>query len=1021
MLINKKINGLVDTMIKKINIMVFIFLTIFFINTVSAAEIENGTILNENNPTNDVNIISNDVDMFYKDGTRFSVELQDNNKHPINNASLTFNINGVNYTRKSNEKGQASIALNLNSGKYTIKTVYDGNKSIYVNNTVNIKSTIYSDDVTKIFRNSTQYQAKFLNKNGEILKNTPVTFNINGVFYTRVTNQNGIAKLNLNLRQGQYILTASNPRTGEMKGNTITILPTITNNRDVVKYYKNGTQYVVTIIGKSGEIVKSGETVEFNINGVFYYRQTNIYGQAKLNLNLDPGDYIITASYNGCTVSNNIKILSTIISNDITMEYKDGTKFKVCILNDIGNPKANEKVTFNINGVFYKRTTNEQGTASLSINLNVGTYIITSESNGLKRSNIIIINPKSDEEAIKNTEFTYEIKIPNYVNVTYPYVYKNSEYTLKNGKDGILKMEKYQLFNIQIGYRYYIYSTSNVLEYGATYLGQEYYLLPFENGPTQHSYTFEELTGNGIILYRSQNYTHLIYRNNCSDNIEQFGVYINKGLDKSEFINYIQNGNSIAKVNFQTTGFDELGLKDTLSKYHKCSIYDFNYKTYDEITNGNTDKIKFVNTNESVTLNYFKKAIAGYLSEENIITTFNSKNCIEFEKNEIVTCGLSDKYKGDFDVLQSFAIINKKVSDKTVNDWILKENDYKSSAGMQSIYTMFMTSLNTAYLSDKLSDELSQDYGVKWSRLNNTVILSGMDWNKTYQHVLTPAMGRFIDGTNESEIIQFNFVNSILLSKIEQYSLKPIAEDADENISSVFDDIFNSLSSYKTSVVFYNNTAFIYDEKGNSTFVIDLITGIVTPLSLTGDFAYKGTTVSRDCGLCSISSMLKEVLKQANNVIMQGGNVLSIISDNIQPITAIAIKGGILAKGLIGALAGGGATVCISVLATALSLQTIGVYYVDNFVSNENLHYVYDHVTFTRPGYMQNVKIYNIPHENGSVDYIQIPIKKDNRLDRDHVKYISNGQVKNLTRSETYKYFTEEYWEPFNVPKKYWR
>ena len=1007
-------------MIKKICIILFIFLTIFLISSASAAEIENETITTQNNPIEDVNIITNDVDMFYKDGTRFNVEIQDKNQNPINNASVTFKINGVNYTRQSNEKGQASLGLNLNSGKYNIITTYNGNKSIFVNNTVNIKPTIYSDDVVKIFRNSTQYQAKFVDKSGKILKDIPVTFNVNGVIYTRVTNENGIAKLNLNLPQGKYILTATNPITREMRSNNITILPTIINNKDIVKYYKNGTQYVVILIGKDGQRVGSGETAEFNINGIFYYRQTNIRGEATLNINLPPGEYIITAQYNNCKVSNNIKVLSTILSNDITMEYKDGTKFKACALDDTGKPKANEKLTFNINGVFYTRTTDEYGIANLNINLIVGTYIITTEYNGLKMSNKIIIQPKSESEVIKNTEFSHEIEIPSYVNVTYPYVYKNSVYTLKNGKDGIIKMEKYQLFTIQIGYKYYTFSTNNVLEYGATYLGEEYYLLPFDNSPTQHSYKYEKLTGNGLIIHRSQNYTHFIYRNNCSSNIEQFGVYIDKGLDKSETINYIQNGQCVAKINFQTTGFDELGLKYTLSKYHKCTIYDFNYKTYSEITNGNENKIKFVNTNESVTFNYFGKAIAGYLSEENIITKFNSNNCIEFEKNEIITYGLSEKYKGDFDVMQSFCIINKKASDNVVNDWISKENEYTSSVGMKSIYTMFLTSLNTAYLSDKFSDRLSKDYEVKWSRTNNTVILGGMNWNNTYQHILTPNMGRLVEGNNESDIIQFNFASSILLSKIEEYSMQPIAKDAEVNITSVFDDIFTSLSSHKVTVVYYNNTAFINDETGNSTFVIDLNTGIVTPLSLTSDFAYKGETVSRDCGLCSISSALKEVMRQINNVVMQGENVLSMIGDNIHPITTITVKGAILSKGIIGTAIGGSFAVCIGIVSIAASIQSIGVYYSQNYVDDEDLYYVYDHFTFTRPGYLQNVKIYNIPRDDGGVDYIEIPINDDDSLDRDNVRYITDGKVINLTREETYDYFTEETWDPFSVPKKYW-
>ena len=55
------------------------------------------------------------------------------------------------------------------------------------------------------------------------------------------------------------------------------------------------------------------------------------------------------------------------------------------------------------------------------------------------------------------------------------------------------------------------------------------------------------------------------------------------------------------------------------------------------------------------------------------------------------------------------------------------------------------------------------------------------------------------------------------------------------------------------------------------------------------------------------------------------------------------------------------------------------------------------------------------------MDYIEIPINKDNSYDRENVKYISEGNVKILTKQEAYKYFTEENWSPYNVPQKYWR
>ena len=223
-------------MIRKIDIIVFIFLTLFLISSVSAAEIENETITTQSTPQESVHIETHDVDIYYKDGTRFAANSYDENKNPLSDTQTTFSLNGFNYTRQNNENGRASLAINLNSGKYDITTTV---KEKSVHNTINIRSTIESDDVVKIFKNSTQYYAKFLDKNGDALKNTAVTFNINGVFYTRSTNENGTAKLNLNLNQGKYILTAINPINNEQKSNNITILSQITNNNDVVKYYRN--------------------------------------------------------------------------------------------------------------------------------------------------------------------------------------------------------------------------------------------------------------------------------------------------------------------------------------------------------------------------------------------------------------------------------------------------------------------------------------------------------------------------------------------------------------------------------------------------------------------------------------------------------------------------------------------------------------------------------------------------------------------------------------------------------------
>jgi hypothetical protein len=216
-------------------------------------------------------------------------------------------------------------------------------------------------------------------------------FNINGVFYYRAVNENGTARLNLNLGAGEYILTAANPVTGEKASNNITILSKIAENNNLVKYYKNDSQYTVKLIGDNGKAVGAGENVTFNINGVFYTRTTNASGIAKLSINLPPGDYIITAEYKECKVSNNISVLPVLSASDISMSYRDGTQFKAYLLDGQGKPLSGATVTFNINGVFYKRISDDSGVVRLNINLMPGEYIITSSYNGLNIANTIKI------------------------------------------------------------------------------------------------------------------------------------------------------------------------------------------------------------------------------------------------------------------------------------------------------------------------------------------------------------------------------------------------------------------------------------------------------------------------------------------------------------------------------------------------------------------------------------------------------------------------------------------------------
>ena len=325
---------------------------------------------------------------YYKSPERFTARLTDTGKS-IANVNVTISLNGIDYTRTTDQNGVAQMAVNLNSGKYNVTVKYE---NISVNSTITVKATVSGENITKIFRNATQYYATFYDTNGNTLaNNTAVEFNINGVFYTRYTNENGTARMNINLNPGEYIITAKNPNSTEMYTNLITVLPTIVENNDLVKYYRNASQYSVRILDGQGKPVSKGVEVRFNINGVFYTRLSDEKGYVNLNINLEPGEYIITAEYNGLMASNNITVLSVIETDNLTMKFQDGSQFNATILDGEGKPLAGANVTFNINGVFYDKVTDENGVAHLNINLMAGEYIITTTYNGLNAANRITI------------------------------------------------------------------------------------------------------------------------------------------------------------------------------------------------------------------------------------------------------------------------------------------------------------------------------------------------------------------------------------------------------------------------------------------------------------------------------------------------------------------------------------------------------------------------------------------------------------------------------------------------------
>ncbi|WP_405295456.1 SpaA isopeptide-forming pilin-related protein, partial [Methanobrevibacter sp.] len=148
-------------------------------------------------------------------------------------------------------------------------------------------------------------------------------------------------------------------------------------------YYKGTCD--VSLKDLNANATLSNKVINFAINNVNYTATTNNEGIASLNIDLAPGKYAAIAYFEGddsYDASNNLtftlEVLSTIKANDISKYYKANDPYTATFFDSQGNALANRDVTITVNGKSYTRKTNSNGVASLSVDLQPGTYKVVS-------------------------------------------------------------------------------------------------------------------------------------------------------------------------------------------------------------------------------------------------------------------------------------------------------------------------------------------------------------------------------------------------------------------------------------------------------------------------------------------------------------------------------------------------------------------------------------------------------------------------------------------------------------------
>ena len=208
------------------------------------------------NPT----VISEDLVKMYQNDTRFYVKFTDSTGKALTKTTVKFNIHGVFYTKKTDKDGVADLGIMLRPGEY-ILTAYNPVTGEEKGFNITVKSLIVQSDLTKYYLNNSKFQATIYDKNGSLAVGKNVTFNINGVFYTKITDSNGVVSLAINLRPGEYIITTMYE--GLAVGNNIVVLPTLV-TRDLNMTYGDGSNFTAQTLDGQGKPL-ANQNVTFNI------------------------------------------------------------------------------------------------------------------------------------------------------------------------------------------------------------------------------------------------------------------------------------------------------------------------------------------------------------------------------------------------------------------------------------------------------------------------------------------------------------------------------------------------------------------------------------------------------------------------------------------------------------------------------------------------------------------------------------------------------------------------------------
>lgn len=163
--------------------------------------------------SNNLVLTTDDLNASYK-SKNFTAKLADSNGNPISGAQVAFTVSSKTYNKTTDEGGTAYLMINLSPGTYNITSSFvsdENNLSLVKKNTIKIskkKLSLETSNLKKKYGNSDKFQVKATD-NGNPISNLKIALKIGSKTYYKITDDEGIVRLSINLKIGKYSIKSS--------------------------------------------------------------------------------------------------------------------------------------------------------------------------------------------------------------------------------------------------------------------------------------------------------------------------------------------------------------------------------------------------------------------------------------------------------------------------------------------------------------------------------------------------------------------------------------------------------------------------------------------------------------------------------------------------------------------------------------------------------------------------------------------------------------------------------------------